>query len=94
MKLVSLGLSFGDLIDALEKNNLSTGAGYIEHKGESYLVRAEGRIRNIAEIEAIVIGTQMARRCISTTWRRWASARSCAPAAPAKTARKWWSAPR
>ena len=37
MKLVSYGLTFQDLIEALERNNVSTGAGYIEHKGEAYL---------------------------------------------------------
>ena len=50
MKLVSYGLTFHDLIEALEKNNVSTGAGYIEHKGEAYLVRADGRITNEEEI--------------------------------------------
>ena len=58
MKLVSYGLTFGDVIEALEKNNVSTGAGYIEHKGESYLVRATGRIESLEQIETIVVGTR------------------------------------
>ncbi len=58
MKLVSYGLTFHDVIGALEKNNVSTGAGYIEHKGESYLVRATGRIQAIEEIETIVVGSR------------------------------------
>ena len=58
MRLVSYGLTFHDLIEALEKNNVSTGAGYIEHKGESYLVRAAGRIETPEQIESIVIGTR------------------------------------
>ena len=58
MRLVSYGLSFADVIAALERNNLSTGAGYIEHKGESYVVRASGRIGSIPEIEQVVIGTR------------------------------------
>jgi len=58
MKLVSYGLTFGDVVEALEKNNVSTGAGYVEHKGESYLVRATGRIQSIAEIETIALGTR------------------------------------
>jgi len=58
MKLVSYGLTFADVVEALEKNNVSTGAGYVEHKGESYLVRATGRIEAIDEIETIVIGTR------------------------------------
>jgi len=58
MKLVSYGLSFADVIEALEKNNVSTGAGYVEHKGESYLVRATGRIESLGDIEGIVLGTR------------------------------------
>jgi cobalt-zinc-cadmium resistance protein CzcA len=58
MKLVSYGLTFHNVIEALEKNNVSTGAGYVEHKGESYLVRATGRIQSIEEIESIVVGTR------------------------------------
>jgi len=55
MKLVSYGLSFAEVIDAIERNNLSTGAGYLEHKGESYLVRAAGRIERPEEIGSIVV---------------------------------------
>ena len=54
-KLVAYGLTFSDLIAALEANNASTGAGYIEHKGESYLVRAAGRISTPQQIAAMVI---------------------------------------
>ncbi|CAG0982391.1 Nickel and cobalt resistance protein CnrA [Myxococcaceae bacterium] len=55
-KLVGFGLTFQDVLDALERNNLSTGAGYIEHNGESYLVRATGRVESAAQIAAIVVG--------------------------------------
>jgi len=58
MKLVSYGLTFQDIIEALERNNVSTGAGYIEHKGEAYLVRADGRIANAEQIASIVVGTR------------------------------------
>jgi len=58
MKLVSYGLSFAEVIDAIEKNNLSTGAGYIEHKGESYLVRATGRIERPQQIGEIVVASR------------------------------------
>jgi cobalt-zinc-cadmium resistance protein CzcA len=56
MKLVSYGLTFHDVIEALQRNNASTGAGYIEHKGEAYLVKASGRIASDAQIAQIVIG--------------------------------------
>lgn len=55
-KLVAYRLSFHELMSALEQNNVSTGAGYIENNGESYLVRAAGRIESIHQITDIVIG--------------------------------------
>lgn len=58
MKLVSYGLTFQDVINALEQNNISTGAGYIEHKGEMYLVRAAGRIKTLEQLESIVVGSR------------------------------------
>lgn len=57
-KLVALGLSFKDIIEALEKNNASTGAGYVEKNGESYVVRADGRISTAEEIGDIVVSTR------------------------------------
>jgi cobalt-zinc-cadmium resistance protein CzcA len=58
MQLVAYGLTFQDIIEALERNNVSTGAGYIEHKGEAYVVRADGRIANEEQISSIVVGTR------------------------------------
>ncbi len=55
-KLVAYGISFNDLIEALERNNVSTGAGFIEHRGEAYIVRAASLIKNEADIEGIVVG--------------------------------------
>jgi cobalt-zinc-cadmium resistance protein CzcA len=56
--LASYGLTFHDVIDALERNNLSAGAGFIEHKGEAYTVRAAGRIETEGQIAQIVVGTR------------------------------------
>lgn len=55
-KLIAYGLSFADLSEAIQLNNENTGAGYIEKRGEQYLVRAPGRVASIAEIKDIVIG--------------------------------------
>ncbi|HHT9110778.1 MAG TPA: efflux RND transporter permease subunit [Candidatus Brocadiaceae bacterium] len=55
-KLVSYGLTFHDVLDALIKNNANVGAGYIEHVGEQYLVRSPGQVANIDDIRQIVIG--------------------------------------
>ena len=57
-KLVALNLSFSGIVDALEKNNQSVGAGYIEKNGESYVVRADGRISTSEEIGDIVVTTR------------------------------------
>ncbi len=54
-KLVALGLSFSDVVNTLERNNTSTGAGYIEKNGESYIVRSDGRIDNAEQIGNIVV---------------------------------------
>ena len=59
MGLVAYGLTFRDLLDALERNNVSTGAGYIENNGEQYLVRAAGRIERPEQIGRIVIAERL-----------------------------------
>ena len=56
MKLVGYGLSFGDLIDALEAGNVAQGAKYIETAGEALQVRASGLLTSIDDIAGIVIG--------------------------------------
>jgi len=58
LKLLSLGLSFGDVIKALERNNTSIGAGYIERRGESYVVRANGRLENARDIGNVVLANK------------------------------------
>jgi len=57
-KLLSLGLSFSDVLSALERNNSSVGAGYIEQKGESYTVRADGRLETATDIGNVIIANK------------------------------------
>lgn len=57
MRLVSYGITINELIEALERNNASSGAGFIEHMGESFVVRADGRVRNAQDIGGIVLGS-------------------------------------
>ncbi|MDX1923315.1 MAG: CusA/CzcA family heavy metal efflux RND transporter [Alphaproteobacteria bacterium] len=57
-KLVALALSFTDIVMALERNNLSIGAGYVERHGEAYVVRADGRIADKAQIGDVVVATR------------------------------------
>ena len=57
-RLVAYGLSFSQVVSAIEANNVSRGANYIEQNGESYVVRASGRVENIEEISQIVVTTR------------------------------------
>ena len=54
-KLAAYGISYAELARSLEEANVSVGANYIRRAGESYLVRADGRIRTIDEIERAVV---------------------------------------
>ena len=56
-KLVAYKLSFDDVLGALAANNANVGAGYIEHAGEQYLVRAPGQLANLEEIGDVVVGS-------------------------------------
>ena len=54
-KMIAYGISFDDLSEAIEKNNLSMGAGYIEQNLQSFLVKGEGRIESPEEIGKIIV---------------------------------------
>ena len=53
--LQSYGLTLQDIIDKLEHNNKSLGAGYVERHGESALIRTEARLRSVEDIAQVVI---------------------------------------
>ncbi|MFN0317169.1 MAG: efflux RND transporter permease subunit, partial [Burkholderiales bacterium] len=57
-KLIAYGLTLQDVLGALERNNINVGAGYIESRGEQYLVRLPGQVTNLGEIADIVLGAQ------------------------------------
>ncbi|MFY2006213.1 CusA/CzcA family heavy metal efflux RND transporter [Achromobacter xylosoxidans] len=54
-RLASYGLSLTDIMVALDRNNANVGAGYIERKGEQYLIRAPGQVRSIDDIRDVVL---------------------------------------
>ncbi|MBI2782525.1 MAG: CusA/CzcA family heavy metal efflux RND transporter [Gammaproteobacteria bacterium] len=54
-RLLAFGLSFEDVVKALEKNNANVGAGYIENNGEQYLIRSLGQVADIPAIERIIV---------------------------------------
>jgi cobalt-zinc-cadmium resistance protein CzcA len=55
-RLLAYGVTFRDVLAALARNNANVGAGYIERRGEQYLIRAPGRVQEIVDIRRIVIG--------------------------------------
>jgi heavy metal efflux system protein len=57
-KLASYGLSMRDLVEVLETNNQSAGGRFIERFGESYVVRADGRVRSVDDIGNIVVANR------------------------------------
>lgn len=56
IRLLSFGLSMEHVKQGLERNNQNRGAGYIERKGQQWLIRTPGQLNNIADIETVVIG--------------------------------------
>jgi heavy metal efflux system protein len=54
-RLMAHGLALTDLVSALERNNANLGAGYIERRGEQYLIRAPGQVQSLQDIANIVI---------------------------------------
>lgn len=54
-KLMSYGLTLADVVRALERNNDNVGAGYIEKRGEQYLVRVPGQARSVDDIANVVL---------------------------------------
>ncbi len=57
-KLISLGLSFGDVLRAIETNNISRGASTIDRNGEGIAVRTGGRLEKLADIGDVTIITR------------------------------------
>lgn len=57
-RMIALGLSFNDIISSLKKNNASVGPGYIEKKGESFLIKSDERLDAPSQIETIVLATR------------------------------------
>jgi cobalt-zinc-cadmium resistance protein CzcA len=54
-KLNSLNITIADIYKALENNNENTGGSYIEQQSNSYTIRGVGQVKNLADIERIVV---------------------------------------
>src|SRR5581483_3923411 len=54
-KLVAYNVSLEDVFDALQKNNANAGGAYIERAQEQYVIRGEGLVERLTDIDSIVL---------------------------------------
>src|SRR3546814_17333881 len=54
-KLVALGFTLQDIVDAVAANNQNMGAGYVERNGQQYMVRVPGQVGGFDAIRRIVL---------------------------------------
>ncbi|HAW92769.1 MULTISPECIES: efflux RND transporter permease subunit [unclassified Arsukibacterium] len=54
-RLLAFKLTLDDIANALERNNSNVGAGYIEQRGEQWLLRSPGQLRNLDDISSLII---------------------------------------
>ena len=54
-KLLAHDLTLQDLMTVLARNNLNTGAGYIERFGAQYLIRSPGQLANLEDIRGLAV---------------------------------------
>ncbi len=57
-KLAAFGVSFPEMARALEAANLSVGANFLQRGGESFLIRADARVRTLDEIRRAVVANR------------------------------------
>jgi cobalt-zinc-cadmium resistance protein CzcA len=57
-KLVAYNLPLGQVFEALERNNANSGGAYIERNQEQYLIRGEGLVQSLRDIENIVVAAR------------------------------------
>lgn len=57
-RLLAFDLTISDLIDAIERNNASIGAGFVEHQGEQRLIRVPGQITNLDELGNVIVAVR------------------------------------
>ncbi|MBR5298112.1 MAG: CusA/CzcA family heavy metal efflux RND transporter, partial [Parabacteroides sp.] len=56
--LFSLNITIGEVFEALSKNNQNTGGSYIEKINRAYYIRSEGMIKDMNDIEQIVVANR------------------------------------
>ncbi len=54
-RLRAYNIGLRDVIDAISNNNSVSGGNYLEHNREQYIIRGFGLIRNISDIENVIV---------------------------------------
>ncbi|HEX5658894.1 MAG TPA: CusA/CzcA family heavy metal efflux RND transporter [Polyangiales bacterium] len=54
-RLAAFQLTLGQVLEALERNNANVGGGWVERGGEQLVIRGQGQLRNVEDIEDVVI---------------------------------------
>jgi cobalt-zinc-cadmium resistance protein CzcA len=77
-KLVAYGLTLARYGAAIERNNANVGAGYIEKRGEQYLIRAPGQVSSLEDIGNIIVSSHQGVPIRISDVAEVGLARSCA----------------
>ena len=54
-KLQNIGITYGDIVDALQKSNQAAGGQYLEFNREQYLIRGAGLYKSLDDIRNTVV---------------------------------------
>jgi len=54
-QLLAYKITIDEVVQALKRNNINTGAGYIERNGEQWLVRSPGQLSRLEDIANVVV---------------------------------------
>ena len=57
-RLMSFHISLQEIFDALAKNNANASGNFIEHASEQYIVRGLGLVKDVGDIENIIVVTR------------------------------------
>ncbi|MDZ4728547.1 MAG: CusA/CzcA family heavy metal efflux RND transporter [Xanthomonadales bacterium] len=57
-RLLAHGLTYSDVLSAVEQNNDNRGAGFIEHNGAQWLMRVPGQAESLQDLGEIVVQQQ------------------------------------
>lgn len=55
LEMLNFGVSLADVHEALARNNANQGAGFIERNGQQILIRSQGQLQSISDIENVVV---------------------------------------